>query len=276
MMEYDAAKNNACCYDVAIWALRMEGIRAGKFLPLHDRLDEIEASPIVQDVRRIGGHTLYLGDCRAIVPLLGAIDSVVTDPPYGMEFRSNYRTVRPKFHAIANDDTTDALRWSVEIEARHSKYVFCRWDNLADVPKPKSCITWIKNNWSMGDLTGEHARQTEVVLFYPGENHNFPSGRPSDVIAAPRTGNDHHPTEKPVSLMWHVVGWTTGIVVDPFMGSGTTIVACQKLGRRGIGIEIEPKYFDIACRRIEQAMRQPDLFVETPKPAEQLNLLAGE
>ena len=63
-------------------------------------------------------------------------------------------------------------------------------------------------------------------------------------------------------------------VLDPFMGSGTTLVACQKLGRAGIGIEIEPKYFDIACRRVEEAMRQPDLFIETPKPAEQLSMEA--
>lgn len=224
----------------------------------------------------IGPHTLYLGDCREILPTLGKVDAVVTDPPYGMEFRSNYRTVRPKFHAIANDDSSEALAWACEIEAEHSKYVFCRWDNLTEVPKPKSCITWIKNNWSMGDLTGEHARQTELALFYPGPGHFFPFGRPSDVISAPRTGNEWHPTEKPVQLVWHVARWTVGAILDPFMGSGTTGVACQKLGRRFIGIEIEPKYFDIACRRIEEAMRQPDLFVETPAPApQQLDMLGA-
>ena len=217
-------------------------------------------------VEQIGECKLYLGDCREILPTLGKLDAVVTDPPYGMEFRSNYRTVRPKFHAIANDHSTDALVWASELEAAHSKYVFCRWDNLPDVPKPKSCITWIKNNWSMGDLTGEHARQTEVALFYPGPDHAFPCGRPSDVIQAPRTGNEWHPTEKPVQLIWHVARWTSGVVVDPFMGSGTTGVACVKLGRKFIGIEIEPKYFDIACRRIEAAYRQPDLFIEQPEP----------
>lgn len=85
-----------------------------------------------------------------------------------------------------------------------------------------------------------------------------------------------HPAVMPYRMAHdHIVSWTTHghTILDPFMGSGTTGVACQKLGRRFIGIEIEPKYFDIACRRIEQAMAQPDLFVETPKPAEQLNLL---
>jgi len=228
-------------------------------------------------IERIGDATLYLGDSKEILPTLrGGVDALVTDPPYGMKFRSNYRAVRPKFHAIAGDDNADALAWAASIEASHSKYIFCRWDNLPDVPKPKSCITWIKNNWSMGDLNGEHARQTEIALFYPGPQHRFPCGRPSDVIAAQRTGNEFHPTEKPVQLMWHVVRWTEGVVVDPFMGSGATGVACAKLGRKFIGIEIDEKYFDIACRRIEQAYAQPDLFVSSPAPkAEQLSLLDG-
>lgn len=222
----------------------------------------------------IGDCTLYLGDCRDIVRTLPSVDAVVTDPPYGMEFRSNYRTIRPKFHAIANDDTADALVWACGIDATHSKYVFCRWDNLREVPKPRSCVTWIKNNWSMGDLTGEHARQTEIALFYPGPGHFFPCGRPSDVIQAPRTGNEWHPTEKPVQLMWHVARWTNGTILDPFMGSGTTGVACVKLGRKFIGIEIEPKYFDIACRRITEAYKQPDLFVSAPSPSPvQLSLM---
>ena len=216
-------------------------------------------------IETIGDCTLYLGDCREILPTIGKVDAVVTDPPYGMEFRSNYRSVRPKFHAIANDDSADALVWACGIEAAHSKYVFCRWDNLREVPKPRSCVTWIKNNWSMGDLTGEHARQTEVALFYPGSDHYFPCGRPSDVIQAPRTGNEWHPTEKPVQLIWHVARWTVGTILDPFMGSGTTGVACVKLGRKFIGIEIEPRYFDIAVKRIEEAYKQPDLFVDRPQ-----------
>lgn len=225
---------------------------------------------------QIGDCTLYRGDCREILPLLPNVDAVVTDPPYGMEFRSNRPIVRPKFHAIANDNTTDALQFACSIAAKHSKYVFCRWDNLLDVPKPRSCVTWIKNNWSMGDLTGEHARQTEIVLFYPGADHFFPAGRPSDVIQANRTGNEWHPTEKPVQLIWHVVRWTAGTVIDPFAGSGTTGVACVKLGRKFIGIEIDDTYFEIACKRIRDAYAQPDLFVEAEKPkAEQLSLLGA-
>ena len=208
----------------------------------------------------IGNATLYLGDAREVVPSLGGgIDAVVSDPPYGMNFRSNYRNDRHE--DIANDSNDALLQWACRLEPRHSSYLFCRWDNLFAVPKPRSLVTWIKNNHSMGDLEHEHGRQTEVALFYPGPEHDFPSGRPTDVIKAPRTGNGHHPTEKPVQLMRAFIEWTRGTVLDPFMGSGSTGVAAAQIGRSFIGIECAPKYFDIACHRIEQAQRQGDLFV---------------
>jgi site-specific DNA-methyltransferase (adenine-specific) len=210
------------------------------------------------------GVELHLGDCREILPTLGRFDAVVTDPPYGMEFRSNHRQVR--HDTIAFDDAEWPLQFSVSLKAAHASYVFCRWDNLPQVPKPKSLVTLVKNNWSMGDLQHEHARQTEVALFYPGPQHYWPKGRPTDVIEACRTQNSYHPTEKPVSLMRAVLEWTSGSVLDPFMGSGTTGVAAVKLGRKFTGIEIEPKYFDIACRRISEALKQPDFFNPTPAP----------
>lgn len=219
----------------------------------------------------IGDSRLYLGDCREILPLLPKVDAVVTDPPYGMAFRSNYRLV--KHEAIANDDTADLLTWACRLQPTHSSYVFGRWDNIADVPPPKSILTWVKNNWSMGDLDHEHARQTEIAFFYPGPRHDWPAGRPTDVLEAIRTGNTYHPTEKPVDLMERVVGFTRGLVLDPFMGSGTTGVACAKLGRKFIGIEIEPKYFDIACKRIDEAYRQPRLFQDAPPKPKQEALL---
>jgi site-specific DNA-methyltransferase (adenine-specific) len=212
----------------------------------------------------IGDCTLYLGDCRDVLPTLGKVDAVVTDPPYGMEFRSNYRTVRHS--AIANDAEEWPLTLATAIDVAHSKYVFCRWDDLQRVRKPKSMVTWVKNNWSMGDLNHEHARQTEVALFYPGEGHHFPTGRPTDVIEVGRTGNNFHPTEKPVDLMSAIVRWTSGFVLDPFMGSGTTGVACVKLGRKFIGIELDESYFNIACERIRKAYAQPDMFISSPTP----------
>jgi site-specific DNA-methyltransferase (adenine-specific) len=213
------------------------------------------------------GVTLYLGDCREIVPTLGPIGAVVSDPPYGMEFRSNHRSV--KHAAIANDGNADLLIWACGLKPSHSTYCFGRWDNVHDVPPPKSILTWVKNNWSMGDLQHEHARQTEIIFFYPGEDHDFPKGRPTDVLEAIRTGNGYHPTEKPVDLMERLIGFTRGAVLDPFMGSGTTGVAAVKAGRDFVGIEIEPKYFDIACKRISEELKRPSLFRDSAPPAKQ-------
>lgn len=205
----------------------------------------------------IGNATLYLGDCREILPSM-TYDSIVSDPPYGMSFQSNHRNV--KHEAIANDADDSLLLWTCGLQPKHSSYLFARWDNLAGVPKPKSCITWVKDNHSMGDLEHEHGRQTEIALFYPGPEHDFPNGRPTDVVRCPRTKNEHHPTEKPVQLMGVVIGWTRGIVMEPFMGSGATIIAANAAGRSSIGIELKESYFDIACRRIEAAQRQGSLF----------------
>ena len=209
-------------------------------------------------VEHIGNATLYLGDARDIVPSLEGYSSVISDPPYGMAFQSNYRIDR---HAkIANDRDDEMLIWACGLKPPHASYLFCRWDNLAAVPHPKSLITWVKNNHSMGDLEHEHGRQTEVALFYPGPDHDFPLSRPTDVIRAPRTGNENHPTEKPVQLMRSFIEWTRGTVLDPFMGSGSTGVACHQMGRDFIGVELHEPYFDIACRRIEDAQRQGNLF----------------
>lgn len=196
--------------------------------------------------------------------------ALVTDPPYGMAFQSNFRHVK---HAeIANDKDEELLVWACSLPAEHSKYIFCRWDNLVSIPRPKSFIKWVKNNWSMGDLEHEHARQTEEIAFYPGEKHSFPKNRPTDVIFGNRTGNEFHPTEKPVGVMKQIIEWTTGKVIDPFMGSGSTGVACVQLERPFIGVELEQKYFDIACRRIEDAY---GMFIPQPKKAEQISLLEG-
>ena len=209
----------------------------------------------------IGNATLYCGDCMDVLPTLGKVDAVVTDPPYGMNFLSNHRT--EKHEKIANDECDDLAVHVISTLSRlagHSVYAFGRWDNIYSYPKPKSLITWVKNNWSMGDLLHEHSRQTEVIFFYPGSGHCFPCKRPTDVIYSARTQNNKHPTEKPVQLMMQIIKWTSGTILNPFMGSGTTGVAAIKLGRHFIGIEKEPKYFDIACKRIEQAVYEMSLF----------------
>jgi site-specific DNA-methyltransferase (adenine-specific) len=216
-----------------------------------------EAEPAITklgDIYQLGRHRLICGDsmdANTQAKLMNGkpFESIVTDPPYGMAFVSNHRNTKHK--AIENDTTVDALVYTCNLEALHSKYIFCRWDNLAEVPKPTSLITWVKNNWSMGDLEHSHARQTEVALFYPGVNHSFPNGRPNDVVNHARTNNELHPTQKPVELMAEVIGWTKGIIFDPFSGSGETIMAAEQLGRTCYGIELDPKYCDVIVKRWE-------------------------
>lgn len=229
-------------------------------------------------IEQIGDCTLYRGNAADLLPVLSErlgrryVESVVTDPPYGMEFRSNRRTVR--HDAIPGDADDQCLRWAIGLTARHSKYIFCRWDNLLGLPvKPKSVVTWIKNNWSMGDLEHEHARQTEAIAFYNGPLHFFPKGRPQDIVHAVRSGNEHHPSEKPVQLLSKIIEWTYGEVFDPFMGGGSTGVACVKQGRPFIGFEIDATHFETACRRIEDAVSRPDMFIEAERrESEQLKL----
>ena len=197
-----------------------------------------------------GGITIYNADCRLVLPTLQA-DLVVTDPPYGMNFRSCYRIV--KHDAIAGDAflPLDLINMAIAAATR-AAYVFCRWDNLSDMPKPQSVLAWIKNNWSMGDLKHEHGRQWEACCFYPQSDHEFIKRIP-DVIFAERTGNDLHPTQKPENLMRTIIQANVGdAVLDPFMGSGTTLVAAKNLGRTAIGIEIEEKYCEIAAKRLSQ------------------------
>ena len=195
--------------------------------------------------------TIYHGDCREILPQLEPVDLVLSDPPYGMSFQSNNRAI--KHDKIVNDDSLPIdLIWLAMSKAIRAAYFFCRWNNIPQMPPPRSIIAWVKNNWSMGDLKHEHGRQWEACCFYPKEGHEFLKRIP-DVILADRTGNEVHPTEKPVKLMKIILSANIGdTILDPFMGSGTTLRAAKDLNRKAIGIEIEEKYCQIAVERLRQ------------------------
>ena len=221
-----------------------------------DEVPEAPVDPITKpgDLWLLGEHRLLCGDstkAEDVERLMDEVkaDAVVTDPPYGMAFQSNHRKV--KHETICGDTDEKMLVQAIGIEATHSRYIWCRWDNIPKTPKPKSVITWGKNNWSMGDLEHEHARQTEICLFYPGPEHRWASDRPTDLVHHARTGNNLHPTQKPVSLMAEVIGWTLGLVYDPFLGSGTTLIAAEQLGRKCYGMEISPAYCDVIVKRWE-------------------------
>lgn len=203
--------------------------------------------------------TLYHGDCREID--VGPFDALVTDPPYGMAYQSRHRI--EAHPAIEGDDNGATMGWAVALPIRHSAYIFMRWENLQNVPMPANVISWVKNNWGTGDLKHRHGRQTEQIAFYPGPDHDFPSGRPTDLLDGVRTDNELHPTQKPVAVMRKIVSWTRGTVFDPFMGSGSTALACWMLGRKFVGVEIDRRWFDIAVDRITAKTSNGPLFDET-------------
>jgi|TARA_R110000824_G_scaffold205189_1_gene389962 site-specific DNA-methyltransferase (adenine-specific) len=205
----------------------------------------------VQPYYEQDGITIYHGDCKDVLPTLPCVDLVLTDPPYGIQYVSNKREV--KYDKIYGDHALpiDQIQKSIR-KATSATYVFCRWDNLSAMPPPRSVLVWVKNNWSMGDLKHEHGRQWEAICFYPGPKHEFTTRIP-DVIHANITDNVYHPTEKPEELFQALMLANVGqTILDPFMGSGTTLVAAKRLGRTAIGIEQEEKYCEVAVKRLQQ------------------------
>lgn len=206
---------------------------------------------------------IYHGRAEEVLPQLPKADLVVADPPYGMDFQSSYRKV--KHRRIAGDRELPLdLIWLSIHQATRAAYVFCRWDNLPQMPRPKSVLAWVKNNWSMGDLAHEHGRQWEACCFYPKADHEFVKRIP-DVIVVDRTGNALHPTQKPVALLKRIVAANVGeSLIDPFMGSGTSLVAARELGWRAVGIEVDEAYCEVAAERL----RDSDLWIGNLSPEE--------
>ena len=227
-----------------------------------------------------GRVTLYCGDCLDILPTLepGSVDAVVTDPPYGMDYQSARRIDSERFSKIAND--TGPFVWWAMPAAKIVKdggcvLCFCRWDDAEAFRLSlgwagltvKSQLVWDRGNHGMGDLSGAPAPRHDTVWFATQNGFTLPGRRPQSVLTHMRLCGDAltHPNEKPVPLMVELCGDyspTTGTILDPFMGSGATGVACVKTGRRFIGIELEPKYFKIAKRRIKEEL-EANLFAET-------------
>lgn len=208
------------------------------------------------------GVTLYLGDCREILPSLPKVDAVVTDPPYGIGFAGQPTNCqrRAGHEAQAWDDF--AIDGLAGIIGHGEKQVVWGGNYYALTPS-RGWLSWFKPDAppSMGSVE------------FAWTNLNQNSRQINCSIGATNAERVGHPTQKPLAVMRFTlreIGYA-GTILDPFMGSGTTGVAAVKLGRKFIGIEIEPKYFDIACRRIGEALAQPDFFVEPPKPAEQLS-----
>ncbi len=282
MTDYDPAENSRKSYDVAIDAMR-EKLASFRCERIHDA-------------------TLYLGDCREILPLLPRVDACITDPPYGnANHDGDYNASLNEHRGIENkpiaNDTAETMREVVDamlaavvnLMPKAASAGCCFWGGgggptpvfawLANRMDQKGLqffhsVIWDKRNPGLGQ---RYRRQHEMIMvahkaggriLWNEDDRLVPNIRS---MMPPRERS--HPNEKPVELLLDVVGThsrANSVVLDPFMGSGTTGVACAKLGRKFIGIELEPKYFDIACKRIDDAYRQPRLFKdEPPKPKQE-------
>ena len=216
------------------------------------------------EVVTIGDATLYRGDCMEVLPTLGRFDAVITDPPYGLGNKMQGGTwgAKPEFkEMVVWDNAPPTVDHLLQLCDMADAAVF--WGgNYYGLPPTRCWLVWDKQNAvpTMADCelawTSRDANTKRISL---------PVGR---IL-------NGHPSEKPLTLMT----WTIDVVgnpqtiLDPFMGSGTTGVACAQLGRKFTGIEREQKYFDIACERIERAQAQGKLFEPEPPKQTQEELL---
>jgi DNA modification methylase len=233
-------------------------------------------------IERIGDCRLILGDCREVLPTLGNVDAVVTDPPYGIDFGNFNRTnklrngTRYKANKYHNSDWDTGFDLSSYLpllnEASEHQIIWggnyfpCLWLNPV-----KGFIFWNKSqpckNFSAGELAWTSIDMPAKLIDYPYYGN---------IEGSTSATEKEHPTQKPAEVMKLCIEMfkhSPETILDCFMGSGTTGVACAKLGRKFIGVELEERYFNIACKRIEQAYKQPDLFIEPPKKAQQEVLL---
>lgn len=237
----------------------------------------------------IGDCELYQGDCMEIMPTLNKVDAVVTDPPFEQQAHTAMRRTQKSiktgekasldFAAITEDVRSYIPLWCKQ-NCNGWFMAFCQVEAVSDWRyameeaeiKYKRAMSWVKPD-SSPQFNGQMPAQGYecIALAWCGSGHSKWNGGGRRGVFTHLTNQPDrhgvHPTEKPIPLMRDLVSLFTNTeetILDPFMGSGTTGVACAKLGRKFIGIELEPKYFDIACKRIEEAYEQPDMFVESP------------
>ena len=237
-------------------------------------------------IETIGDCVLHLGDCRDILPTLGKVDCIVTDLPYKLESGGNTTdSMGGKFAKSAYDASGKIINCDITfeeampllfrvLEQGHAYYMVNN-RYVAAVENAALSAGFRFHNWLVWDKsTGTpnrwYMKNCEFTLFCFAGTAKFINDCGSrQLIKCQNVIGGEHETQKPVDLMAHYIGNSTSrgdTVLDPFMGVASTGVACVKLGRKFIGIEIEPKYFDIACRRIEQTYKQPDFFVSQPAP----------
>jgi site-specific DNA-methyltransferase (adenine-specific) len=214
--------------------------------------------------------TLHEGDCLDVMRSMpdGSVDAVITDPPYGIGYVSGWMWAdgSQSLGSIAGDSEV-MTTWISEayrlLRDASAIVVFTRWDVAEKYRSAldaagftvKSQVVWNKKLHGMGDLSGEFAPCHEMAWFATKGKYRFPGDRPRSVISTPRqtTGGHVHPTEKPVALLAYLARHLTregDTILDPFAGSGSTLLAADQLDRNAIGCELDPRYCDIIRRRM--------------------------
>ena len=225
-------------------------------------------------IETIGDCTLILGDCLEVLPTLGKFDACVTDPPYGIGEAAGKNKSRGNL-AVAKDygdDEWDNEPCSPELIAQMraaSQWQIIFGGNYFDLP-PASCwLVWDKENGN-NDFADCELAWTNLPKAVRRIKFMW-----NGMLRANGEPRGDHPTQKPMGVMEWALGHLidSHSVIDPFMGSGTTGVACARLGLKFTGIEREQKYFAAACRRIEEAYKQPRLFAEPQAKPKQEALL---
>ena len=215
---------------------------------------------------------LMLGDCLERMKEIpdGSVDMVLTDPPYGISYQSNRRTATERFNKISQDSELSWLDSFCDeiyrvMRDNSAAYVFCSWHKvdvfkvaLEQKFKIKNLLVWVKNNHGSGDLRGAYAPKHEFIFFAQKGRCLLRDGRRPDILEYAKVsgGKMVHPTEKPTDMLERLVKDASDegdIILDPFMGSGTTGVAAKNLNRSFIGIEMDEGYFNIAKERIDRA-----------------------
>jgi DNA modification methylase len=213
----------------------------------------------------IGNATLYLGDCMDILPTLPKVDAVITDPPYGINAESaggRGMSGWNNFEKLGWDKVRPSIETIKAVSFAGDVSIIWGGNYFTDVlPPSMQWFVWDKGQrgFSLADCEFAWSSQNNAARVFDYAR------------ALAMQDGKQHPTQKPIELMkWCIEQCKNkpDTILDPFMGSGTTGVAAIQLGRKFIGIEREPKYFDIACQRIEQAVAQGQLF-EPEKPRQQ-------
>lgn len=234
---------------------------------------------IVREVQ-IGDCRLIQGDCREILPQLPKVDAVVTDPPYGVDYAGGH------FHSGSVNIKRERERLIGDIDPNWKEWVRAIF-SILDGPAYffhagtkalglyqaivenggtiHAQLIWNKTNATYAAMNSQYKQKHEPILYCkPKKSVSRWVGRSDEktLIDWPKDPvNNYHPTQKPTGLIAKLISnHDVDVIADPFMGSGTTGVACVQLGRKFIGIEKEPKYFDIACERIQKAVDQGQLF----------------